>query len=137
MGYACPVCDAPQMDGKHLANHLAFTAMLGNADHETWLDEHAPGWSDEGHRELAARVTEFAEEREYPQVFEDTTDQHDHEHDDDVRPGDLFEDDTENLPHDIEPPEQSPQLDAKTQEAIEEAKRMAKAHREADEDENA
>ncbi|WP_332897866.1 DUF5810 domain-containing protein [Haladaptatus sp. CMSO5] len=136
MGYVCPVCEAPQMDGKHLANHLAFTAILGNAEHEAWLDEHAPGWSAEGQKELAARVTEFAEEREYPQVFEDTTG-HDHEHDhDDVRPGDLF-DDEPNHAHHTEAPDQSPELDAKTQAAMEEAKRMAEEHRAKDEDENA
>jgi hypothetical protein len=82
MGYACPVCGDPQSDGEHLANHLAFTAMLGDADHEEWLDEHAPEWTDTDPAELAGRVTDHAEEREFPQVFEDTTgDGHDHEHD--------------------------------------------------------
>jgi len=73
MGYACPVCGDPQADGEHLANHLAFTAMLGDADHEDWLDEHAPDWADTDPAELAARVTDHADEREFPQVFEDTT----------------------------------------------------------------
>jgi hypothetical protein len=72
MGYACPVCETPQSDGEHLANHLAFTAMLGDGDHATWLDDHAPGWEDEGPDELAPRVTEYVEEADYPQVFEDT-----------------------------------------------------------------
>ncbi|ODR79589.1 hypothetical protein BG842_06730 [Haladaptatus sp. W1] len=76
MGYACPVCETPQSDGEHLANHLAFAAILGDADHESWLDEHAPGWNEEGPDELAPRITEYAEEEEYPQVFEDTV--HDH-----------------------------------------------------------
>lgn len=75
MGYACPVCDDPQSDARHLANHLAFTAILGNEDHEAWLDEYAPGWADDGERELAERVTEHAKQREYPQLFEDTTGQ--------------------------------------------------------------
>ncbi|SIQ69092.1 hypothetical protein SAMN05421858_0096 [Haladaptatus litoreus] len=78
MGFACPVCETPQSDGEHLANHLAFAAMLGDDDHETWLDEHAPGWSEESPDELASRVTEHASEEEYPQVFEDTV--HDHQH---------------------------------------------------------
>jgi len=84
MGYACPVCGDPQSDGKHLANHLAFTAMLGDADHEEWLNEHAPEWTDTDPAELAGRVTDHADEREFPQVFEDTTGdrhEHDHEHD--------------------------------------------------------
>lgn len=89
MGYACPVCDDPQVDARHLANHLAFTAILGREDHEAWLDEHTPGWADEGEAELADRVAVHAAEREYPQVFEDTTD-HAHDHDAD-RSGQLFD----------------------------------------------
>lgn len=74
MGYACPVCGDPQQDAGHLANHLAFTAMLGEDDHEAWLDEHAPGWAESGEAALAERVVEHADERPFPQVFEDTTD---------------------------------------------------------------
>ena len=73
MGYACPVCDDPQADARHLANHLAFTAILGDDAHEAWLDDNAPGWADEGESELAARIGDEVEQREYPQVFEDTT----------------------------------------------------------------
>lgn len=73
MGYACPVCEDPQADAGHLANHLAFSAMLGNADHEAWLDEHAPEWEELGEAELADIVAEDVEETEFPQVFEDTT----------------------------------------------------------------
>ena len=92
MGYACPVCDDPQADARHLANHLAFTAILGNADHEAWLDEHVPGWADDGERELAERVADHAEERDYPQVFEDTTGRLESETEgDDERSGKLFE----------------------------------------------
>jgi len=75
MGYACPVCDDPQVDARHLANHLAFTAILGDEGHESWLDDHAPSWADDGERELAATVREFADEETYPQVFEDTTEE--------------------------------------------------------------
>lgn len=80
MGYACPVCETPQSDGEHLANHLAFAAILGDTDHESWLDEHAPGWDEEGPDELAPRITEHAAEAEYPQVFEDTVHDPGHEH---------------------------------------------------------
>jgi hypothetical protein len=73
MGYECPVCETPQADARHLANHLAFTAVLGNEAHESWLDEHAPGWSDAGEAELAPRVAEHASEVEFEQVFEDAT----------------------------------------------------------------
>lgn len=62
MGYACPVCEEPQADGEHLANHLAFSAMLGRANHADWLDEHAPDWDADGPEELAERVTPHAEE---------------------------------------------------------------------------
>jgi hypothetical protein len=72
MGYACPVCGDPQADGGHLANHLAFTAILGDDDHEAWLDEHASGWGEMSEDELADAVVDDVEETEFPQVFEDT-----------------------------------------------------------------
>jgi hypothetical protein len=72
MGYECPVCATPQADARHLANHMAFTAVLGDAEHEAWLDEHAPGWGEAGEAELAPRVAEHAPEGEFAQVFEDT-----------------------------------------------------------------
>ncbi|GAA0726644.1 hypothetical protein J2744_001179 [Halorubrum trapanicum] len=72
MGYACPVCDTPQRDGEHLAHHLAFTAMLHGDDHEAWLDDRVPDWSDREPAELAAEVTPHADDAEYNEVFEDT-----------------------------------------------------------------
>jgi len=72
MGYACPVCETPQRDGEHLAHHLAFTAMLHGGDHEAWLDERVPDWSDRDPAGLAAEVTPHADEAEYHEVFEDT-----------------------------------------------------------------
>jgi len=86
MGYACPVCETPQRDGEHLANHLAFTAMLHGDEHEDWLDEHVEDWDDRTPVDLASSVTEFAEETEYDEVFEDTTGSaaaggHGHSHD--------------------------------------------------------
>ncbi|WP_049930137.1 DUF5810 domain-containing protein [Halosimplex carlsbadense] len=78
MGYACPVCGDPQTDAEHLANHLAFTAMLRGGDHEAWLDDRVDGWAALDPPELAERVVDHADEAEFPQVFEDTTDGHDH-----------------------------------------------------------
>ncbi|WP_425492320.1 DUF5810 domain-containing protein [Halovivax gelatinilyticus] len=66
MGYACPVCDAPQIDGVHLANHLAVTASLDRPDHREWLAEYAPDWRDCGPEELAERVVTHAPEAETP-----------------------------------------------------------------------
>lgn len=66
MGYACPVCETPQPDGEHLAHHLAFTAMLHGDEHESWLEEHAPGWGESGPQELAETVVEHAPETELP-----------------------------------------------------------------------
>jgi hypothetical protein len=74
MGYACPVCEDPQSDAEHLANHLAFTAMLGDDDHAEWLDERVADWAEMGPPELAEAITDDADETEFPQVFEDTTD---------------------------------------------------------------
>jgi hypothetical protein len=82
MGYSCPVCGDPQADDSHLANHLAFTALVRGGDHEAWLDETVPDWESMDEEGLAAVVTDHAEQTEYPQVFEDTTEQqpHDHQH---------------------------------------------------------
>lgn len=74
MGYVCPVCETPQADGEHLANHLAFTAMLHGEGHAAWLDEHVSNWADRSPEDLADVVTSSAEETEYDAVFEDTTD---------------------------------------------------------------
>jgi hypothetical protein len=73
MGYRCPVCDHPQSDADHLANHLAFTALARGGDHEEWLDAHVPDWGDLDPASLGERVTEPAEDAEFPQVFDDTT----------------------------------------------------------------
>ncbi|MFC7202731.1 DUF5810 domain-containing protein [Haloferax namakaokahaiae] len=74
MGYACPVCDAPQRDETHLANHLALQALVHGDDHEAWLDEHEPDWESMNADRLGPLVAEFAEEGEYGEVFEDTVD---------------------------------------------------------------
>jgi hypothetical protein len=70
MGYACPVCTTPQADDVHLANHLAFTALTGDSDHEAWLDDHVDVWDQLGPSELAVEVTDHAEKTEFPQMFE-------------------------------------------------------------------
>lgn len=56
MAYLCPVCEDPQVDAAHLANHLAFTALIRGGDHEAWLDGHVPDWSDHEESWLAERV---------------------------------------------------------------------------------
>ncbi|SDR37993.1 DUF5810 domain-containing protein [Natronobacterium texcoconense] len=76
MGYACPVCEAEQSDATHLANHLAITASLGREDHDEWLAEHAPEWSDCSPEELGEIVAEYAPEIETPE-FESA---HGHDH---------------------------------------------------------
>jgi hypothetical protein len=60
MAYACPVCEAVEADGEHLASHLAITAIR-DPDHEAWLETHAPDWGDDDPSSLAARVTDRAE----------------------------------------------------------------------------
>ncbi|WP_324665471.1 DUF5810 domain-containing protein [Haloarcula sediminis] len=88
MGYACPVCGDPQADATHLANHLAFTALTGGDDHEVWLDDHVEEWGQLGETELAERVVDHAEQREFPQVFEESgTGDHGHDHTADLPPG--------------------------------------------------
>lgn len=92
MGYECPVCEIPQADGGHLANHMAFTALIHTDEHEEWLDENVPDWSDLGEDELADAVVAYTDETEFPQVFEDTTETHQHDHDE--RSGQLFDEET-------------------------------------------
>lgn len=77
MAYLCPVCEDPQVDAEHLANHLAFTAMLEGDDHERWLDEHAPAWDEGDDEALAATLRERLESVEHPI---DETEGHDHSH---------------------------------------------------------
>jgi hypothetical protein len=74
MGYACPVCGTPQRDGEHLANHLAFTAMLRGGEHESYLDEHHPDWGERDPSSLAEAVTEHAPPASVPDASE--TDAH-------------------------------------------------------------
>lgn len=75
MAYVCPVCEEPQVDATHLANHLAFTAMLHEGDHEDWLDSNASGWAEGDDEALAATLRETLESVEHPI---DDTESHDH-----------------------------------------------------------
>ncbi|MFQ3319091.1 MAG: hypothetical protein ACI8UR_001980 [Natronomonas sp.] len=135
MGYACPVCDDPQADAGHLANHLAFTAMLGDDDHEAWLDEHAPDWNEMGEADLAAVVTESVEETEFPQVFEDTVGGLDESSESpSERSGALFDDEHSHAGHDhthshdhqTAPLDSSGPTDEETEAILEEAREMTK-----------
>lgn len=75
MGYECPVCATEEADGEHLANHLAFTALVRGGDHEAWLDEHVPDWADRDPEGLAGEVTDHATETD----TEPASEQHDHD----------------------------------------------------------
>ncbi|WP_136716726.1 DUF5810 domain-containing protein [Halorientalis salina] len=144
MGYACPVCGDPQSDAEHLANHLAFTAMLGNADHEAWLDEHAPDWQESDADALADTVSDLAEDAEFPQVFEDTVDRretgggarssdatgdHDHDHDHgrdpaSERSGALFDDEPQFAADARDRAERDRELDDQAERILQEAQQM-------------
>ena len=140
MGYECPVCATPQADARHLANHMAFTAVLGDSEHETWLDEHAPGWSEAGEAELAPRVAEHAPEGEFEQVFEDTVgglEESDPTDPLEERSGALFDDEAGHAHgpgrehghdhgHDRSPPREASELDEETREVLKEAREMTR-----------
>lgn len=119
MGYACPACDTAHPDAEHLANHLAFTAILGSEDHEAWLADHAPEWGDLGPAELGAVVADHVPEEPFPELDDDGT--HDHARfDDGPRGGDLFAD--ERPPG--TPSSGDRELDAEAREVLDEARRM-------------
>ncbi|MGM0592167.1 MAG: DUF5810 domain-containing protein [Halobacteriota archaeon] len=117
MGYACPVCGTPQRDGEHLANHLAFTAMLRHEGHEAWLDDNVADWADMRPEDLAEMVVPHAEESEYEEVFEDTVHGSDHAGHGHVDHHHHGASGREAFPAD-EP------LDAATQQVVERAKRL-------------
>lgn len=116
MGYACPVCAARQADGEHLANHLAFTAMLHGEDHEAWLNRHVPAWEDRGPGELADHVTDRAEAVDVEGAFDDTVG---------GRPGPFPESDHHR-------PEGAGELDPETRRIIAEAIEMTRERRSGD-----
>lgn len=135
MGYACPVCSDPQADAGHLANHLAFTAILGDDDHETWLEEHASGWNEMGERELAVIVSERVEETDFPQIFDDTVGGLDAESGDPSteRSGALFEEGEHDRAHAHDHPhperggiDTSGPIDEETKAVLEEARELTR-----------
>jgi len=135
MGYSCPVCDDPQADGVHLANHLAITAMTRGGAHEQFLDDTVPGWQELGEDELAERLRGAAEETDYPQVFEDTTD-HDHEHSHDHHGGtNTGQRSASPVPFETEIPDDPSEDDAG--EILEEAMELTRKRREHTEDSDA
>lgn len=75
MGYRCPVCEDPQPDAEHLANHLAFTGLMGHEDHEGWLDEHVSDWADHDPDSLGEALAEIV-----PTVDLDALPSEGHEH---------------------------------------------------------
>jgi hypothetical protein len=130
MGYACPVCETPQRDADHLADHLAFTALVHGDDHEEWLDDNAPGWAEDGTAALASRVADLAPERDYEEVFEDTARGH--------APGDAGGPDVD--PGTAHERGSAPALDDDARETVERARAMTREMLEegddADADEN-
>jgi hypothetical protein len=78
MAYRCPVCDNPETDAEHLANHLAFTAVIREDGHEDWLDEHVPGWGEENPETLAPKVAEAVPAVDVPEFDDDGHGGHDH-----------------------------------------------------------
>lgn len=62
MGLACPVCESPESDALHLAHHMAMTAIMGDADHERFLDEHVPTWEESSPDRLGSTLADLAEE---------------------------------------------------------------------------
>ncbi len=111
MGYECPVCSIPQADESHLANHLAFRAMVHSDDHETYLEETVPEWGSMGEDELGAELSTVVATTEFPQVFEDTTPNHDHDHDHAIEPSMVSGGET---------------LDAQAQAVLEEARELTR-----------
>lgn len=140
MGYRCPVCEDPQADDAHLANHLAFTALIRGGDHEDWLDEHVPDWGEMGEEGLADTVRDHAESADYPAVFEDTTDQefggghdgHEHGHAGDqgrAQGGPAgWGENGDDRPEMVDPPFGG-EMDEETREAIERARKLTQERR--------
>ena len=134
MGYSCPVCETPQHDSEHLANHLAMTAMLHEDDHEAWLDEHVDGWEELTPPALGTQVVEAAEEVDYDEAAMDAADipeerrgesaDHDHGHQSAAEQA---------TPSGEEPTVQSvtDDLDLETEQILEEAMELTKQRREA------
>lgn len=68
MGYLCPVCETPQQDSEHLANHVAITAMVRDEAHAAWLDAHVDGWRDASPNELAGELVDHVDPVDYDEA---------------------------------------------------------------------
>ena len=142
MGYRCPVCTHPQTDGKHLANHLAFTALIRGGEHEAWLDEHVPDWEDMGEETLATRVRADVPAVELPSEFE--TDSHHggqfDQHSKQVERGHLRTDPEHGHPstdheHGHSGSDVPPPTDEETQALLEQARELTRKRRQDDDEE--
>jgi hypothetical protein len=78
MGYRCPVCESPQPDAEHLANHLAFTGLMGEEDHEGWLDDHVPDWADRDPTSLGEALADLVPTVDLDGNASDGHEHHDH-----------------------------------------------------------
>lgn len=116
MGYECPVCETPQPDAEHLANHLAFTGMLGDEAHETWLDERVPDWAERDPAGLGDALTDHVEAVEIDEIGSGD----EHSRRPDVSPAALDADETA--------------LDSAAKEALEEARAMTQEMRQPSEE---
>lgn len=142
MGYSCPVCETPQHDSEHLANHLAMTAMLHEDDHEAWLDDHVEGWGELTPPELGKRVVDAAEEVDYDEAAVEAADipderrgnpdesagSHEHDHAQDHDHTQAHDPTAESPESGDSPTVQSvtDELDAETEAIIEEAREMTR-----------
>lgn len=136
MGYACPVCEIPQIDANHLANHMAFTALLGDDEHEAWLDDMVPDWETLGPAELGDRICSDVESAEFQQVFENTvSDSHPTNDPIEERSGMLFDAEStgpfeeKSNPNSPPPKASNTEADAETARILEEARELTKQMR--------
>jgi hypothetical protein len=138
MGYSCPVCETPQHDSEHLANHLAMTAMLHEDDHEAWLDEHIDGWAELTPPALGGRVVDVAEAVDYDEAAVEQAEISEEFHED---PQDASHEHADSHQHDHsgvpevggvdEPSIQGPDtLDEETQEVLAQARELTRERRE-------
>jgi hypothetical protein len=99
--------------------------MLHGDSHETWLDEHTPGWETAEPVALGEEIAEDVAEAEYKQVFEDTSQSHDHAHEGDAdHPGRPFDGATP--PGQESRPTSDPSVGAETSAVLEEARELTR-----------
>lgn len=135
MGYVCPICETPQVDAGHLANHIAFTAMLHDDEHAVWLDDHVPGWGSMGEADLAGALADELETTDLSDLFDDAAVE-DPTDPVDERSGRLFDESPAHT-HSHGGHGRSTPVDPEVQAVLEEARAMTRAMRDEDEEENA